>query len=58
MGSMIRRFRSFLSIRPSTITVVLTLFVLVLFLLGVPILDIIELKMYDLRFLSRGPVKP
>jgi adenylate cyclase len=57
MGSMKRRFRSFFSIRPSSITIVLTLFVLVLFLMGVPILDILELKMYDLRFLSRGPVK-
>jgi adenylate cyclase len=32
--------------------------VLALFLIGVPILDIVELKTYDLRFLYRGPVKP
>jgi adenylate cyclase len=37
---------------------VLTLLVLVLFLVGVPILDIVELKTYDLRFISRGPLKP
>jgi adenylate cyclase len=53
-----RRLKSFFSIRPASITIVLTLLVLVLFFIGVPILDIVELKTYDLRFLSRGAVKP
>jgi len=32
--------------------------VVILFLTGTPILDLIELKTYDLRFLSRGQVQP
>ena len=36
------------------ITLGLTVLVLFLFLIGVPILDLIELKTYDLRFRSRG----
>lgn len=53
-----RRLKSFFSIRPATITVVLTLLVLILFLLGIPLLDIVELKTYDLRLLYRGKVNP
>jgi adenylate cyclase len=52
------RLKSIFSIRPAWITAVLTLLVLGLFLVGVPILDIVELKTYDLRFLSRGVEKP
>lgn len=50
--------KSVFSLRPATITATLTFLVLVLFLFGVPILDIVELKTYDLRFLSRGIEKP
>ena len=32
--------------------------VVLLFLSGAPILDLVELKTYDLRFLSRGQIKP
>ncbi|RJR35378.1 MAG: CHASE2 domain-containing protein [Desulfobacteraceae bacterium] len=53
-----RRLKSLFTIRPASITLLLTVLVLVLFFAGVPILDIVELKTYDLRFLSRGPVKP
>ncbi|MEW6668270.1 MAG: adenylate/guanylate cyclase domain-containing protein [Thermodesulfobacteriota bacterium] len=53
-----RRLKSIFSPRPASITAVLTLLVLVLFLLGIPILDMVELKTYDLRFLSRGVEKP
>lgn len=53
-----RRLKSFFSIRSGSITITLTLLVLVLFFIGVPILDMVELKTYDLRFLSRGVVKP
>ena len=53
-----RRIKSTLSVRPASITVVLTLLMLVLFLMGIPILDIVELKTFDLRFLSRGVEKP
>jgi len=50
--------KSFLSLNPTTITIGLIIFVFVLFLWGIRILDIIELKTYDLRCLSRGVVKP
>jgi adenylate cyclase len=58
MAFMKRRLKSIFSIRPASITVILTLIVLVLFLLGIRILDIVELKTYDLRFLYRGVEKP
>jgi len=38
--------------------VLLTILVLLLFFMGVPILDVVELKTYDLRFLSRGIEEP
>ena len=53
-----RRLKSFFAVRPASITVILTLLVLILFLVGVPILDIVELKTYDLRFLSRDRKRP
>lgn len=53
------RFIKYLfSINPMTLTVGITLMVMVLFLTGLPILDLVELKTYDLRFLSRGRVEP
>ncbi|MBN1106766.1 MAG: adenylate/guanylate cyclase domain-containing protein [Deltaproteobacteria bacterium] len=52
------RLKSLFSIRPATITAALTLLVIVLFLLGVPILDRGELMTYDLRFRYRGVQRP
>ena len=51
-------FKSIFSINPFSLTFCTILLVLFLFLLGLPILDLIELKTYDLRFLSRGQVEP
>jgi adenylate cyclase len=50
--------RSIFSIRPASITVAVILLVALLFLTGTPILDMIELKTYDLRFRSRGRLEP
>ena len=44
------------SVNPVSLAICTTLLVSILFLIGVPILDLIELKTYDLRFLSRGPL--
>jgi adenylate cyclase len=52
------RLKSAFSIRPATITFCTVLLVVVLFLTGTPILELIELKTYDLRFLSRGRLQP
>jgi adenylate cyclase len=46
------------SFGPKSITTIGILLVLALFLLGFPFLDFMELKTYDLRFLSRGIEKP
>src|SRR5919109_2166839 len=43
-----------LGINPASLTLVAILLVLVLYVWGTPILDLIELKTYDVRFLSRG----
>src|SRR2546427_9433257 len=50
--------RSWLRINPASLTLAVLLLVVLLFLSGAPILDLIELKAYDLRFLSRGPRQP
>jgi adenylate cyclase len=50
--------KSLFSLNSTSITFCTTLLVVILFLIGIPILDMIELKTYDLRFLSRGPLKP
>ena len=50
--------RSWLRINPASLTLAVLLLVVLLFLSGAPILDLIELKAYDLRFLSRGPRPP
>src|ERR671924_204707 len=47
-----------LGINPASLTLVAILLVLVLYVWGTPILDLIELKTYDLRFLSRGRRQP
>ncbi len=51
-------FKSLFPVNPVSLTLGTVLFVIVLFLTGVPILDVIELKTYDLRFLSRGDLQP
>src|SRR3989441_5246859 len=50
--------RSWLRINPASLTLAVTLVMTLLFLSGAPILDLIELKTYDIRFLSRGPRRP
>lgn len=51
-------FKSLFSINPVSLTLCTILVVIALFLLKITILDLIELKTYDLRFLSRGPMPP
>src|SRR6266540_4490106 len=54
-----RFFLKFLfSIHPAFLTLGTILVVVILFLSGTPILDLIELKTYDLRLLSRGSLQP
>ena len=50
--------KSFFSINPFTLTLGSILLVVILFLTGTPILDMVELKTYDLRFRSRGQLNP
>src|SRR5215510_9489670 len=50
--------RSLFSFNPASLTLVTILLVVTLFFSGPPIFDLIELKTYDLRFLSRGHVQP
>ena len=50
--------KSAFSINPTSITLVTILVVVSLFLSGVSILDLVELKTYDLRFRSRGQQQP
>jgi len=51
-----RRF--FIKLSPRSITAITTLVILVLFFIGVSFLEMVELKTYDLRFISRGVIKP
>ncbi len=51
-------FRSLFSITPGSLTLTTILAVVLLFRSHVPIFELIELKTYDLRFLSRGQVQP
>jgi adenylate cyclase len=50
--------RSWLRVNPLTLTLAVIALVLLLFASRMPILDLIELKTYDLRVLSRDPVSP
>ena len=50
--------RSLFSVNAASLTLATILGTAALFLSGVPILDLIELKTYDLRFLSRGVQQP
>ena len=51
-------FRSFFSINPASLTLCIVLLGVMFISIGLPILDMIELKTYDLRFLSRGHLPP
>src|SRR5262247_336777 len=53
-----RWLKSLFSIRPASLTLGTICVVVGLFVYGVPILDLIELKTYDLRFIPRGHVPP
>lgn len=53
-----RILKRFITINPFSITLISILLVVALFFTGVPILEFIELKAYDLRFLSRKQHKP
>jgi len=53
-----RRFKTLLRMNPAALTFAAILVALIAFLVEVPILDFIELKTYDLRFLSRGQRPP
>jgi len=52
-----KKFNFFISINPISLTVCSILLVVILFIIDVPIFDLIELKTYDLRFLSRSRQK-
>src|ERR671925_860382 len=53
-----RWLKSLFSINPASLTVGTICVVVVLFVVGIPLLDLIELKTYDLRFVPRGHVPP
>ncbi|MEE8300054.1 MAG: adenylate/guanylate cyclase domain-containing protein [Desulfatiglandales bacterium] len=50
----IKRYISLFTINPLSLTVYLTFLIILLFLIGPPFLEIVELKTLDLRFKSRG----
>jgi adenylate cyclase len=50
--------RSWLRINATSLTFAVIVLVALLFVVGAPILDLIELKTYDLRFRSRGDRRP
>ncbi len=52
------RWKLIFGLNPRSITVLSIVLVLALFLFGIPILDVVELKTYDLRFRSRGVKAP
>jgi adenylate cyclase len=45
-------------VNPGTLTVATIAWVVALFWVGTPVLDAIELNLLDLRFRTRGPIKP
>ncbi|MFH1350442.1 MAG: adenylate/guanylate cyclase domain-containing protein [Pseudomonadota bacterium] len=53
-----RLSKSIFSLNPATITISLSIIIAVLFFIGIPIFDLVEMKTYDLRFLWRGVEKP
>jgi len=55
---MLKKLKFFITVNPFSLTLYSILMLLVLFMMGVPILDLIELRTYDLRFVMRGQKKP
>jgi len=53
-----RWLKSLFSLSPASLTLGTICVVVVLFVVGIPLLDLIELKTYDLRFVPRGHVPP
>ena len=53
-----KKLKFFITVNPVSLSFYSILLVLVLFMIGVPILDLIELKTYDLRFMMRGQKDP
>src|SRR5437899_1558662 len=53
-----RWLKSLFSLSPASLTCGTIFVVVVLFVCGIPLLDLIELKTYDLRFVPRGHVPP
>ena len=53
-----KALKRFFSLNPVSLTILLTLLVLVLFVVQVDLFEIVELKTYDFRFLSRGTKSP
>ncbi|MGB7919278.1 MAG: CHASE2 domain-containing protein, partial [Desulfobacterales bacterium] len=58
MKRIFKQLKSIFYINPASITFSVIFIVATLFLSGNPILDLIELKTYDLRFRSRGQLQP
>ena len=52
------RLLSLFSINPASLTLCTSLIVVMLCISGIPVLDLLELKTYDLRLRSRGQVRP
>ena len=50
--------KSLFSVNTASLTLCTILLSIILFSIGMPIFDMIELKTYDLRFLSRGHLQP
>ena len=53
-----RRLKALFSVSPASLTLGTICVVVGLYVYGVPLLDLIELKTYDLRFVPRGHVPP
>jgi adenylate cyclase len=53
-----RALKGFFSLNPVTLTILITALVLALFFVQVDLFEIVELKTYDFRFLSRGIKSP
>jgi adenylate cyclase len=58
MKRIFKQLKSIFYFNPASITFTVIFLVAMLFLSGNPILDLIELKTYDLRFRSRGQLNP
>ena len=52
-----KALKRLLSLNPLSLTFLLTLLVLVLFVVQVDLFELVELKTYDFRFLSRGDLE-